>query len=227
MADDTEADIRQEISNIPLGQLQDLRQKVGTKKFDNTFQKHLRVQDNDNKDFKRTSKNRPREMSSKKHVSRFKQVIQVPKKEKRMDPRFDERCGHLNLDLFSKSFSFLEDVKKQERAQMETEARKTKDPLKKKKLETCLQKMESRDKSRQKEKEKKDLERQHKKVERKLAKEGKKPFFLSKALQRKALLVKRYKELKESGQLERVLRKRRKRSTAKERKRMLPRRSVT
>uniref|UniRef100_A0A1X7TD58 rRNA biogenesis protein RRP36 n=1 Tax=Amphimedon queenslandica TaxID=400682 RepID=A0A1X7TD58_AMPQE len=58
-----------------------------------------------------------------------------------MDPRFDERCGHLNLDLFSKSFSFLEDVKKQERAQMETEARKTKDPLKKKKLETFLQKM--------------------------------------------------------------------------------------
>lgn len=61
-----------------------------------------------------------------------------------MDPRFDERCGHLNLDLFSKSFSFLEDVKKQERAQMETEARKTKDPLKKMKLETCLQKMVSK-----------------------------------------------------------------------------------
>ena len=50
---------------------------------------------------------------------------------------------------------------------------------------------------------------------------------LTVALQRKALLVKRYKELKESGQLERVLRKRRKRSVAKERKRMLPRRSVT
>ena len=38
---------------------------------------------------------------------------------------------------------YLEDVKKQERAQMETEARKTKDPMKKKKLETCLQKMAS------------------------------------------------------------------------------------
>ena len=47
------------------------------------------------------------------------------------------------------------------------------------------------------------------------------------ALQRKALLVKRYKELKESGQLDRVLRKRRKRNAAKERKRMLPRRSMT
>ena len=47
------------------------------------------------------------------------------------------------------------------------------------------------------------------------------------ALQRKALLVKRYKELKESGQLDRVLRKRRKRNAAKEKKRMLPRRSMT
>ena len=53
------------------------------------------------------------------------------------------------------------------------------------------------------------------------------PLSLSLALQRKALLVKRYKELKESGQLERVLRKRRKRNTAKDRRKMLPRRSVT
>lgn len=42
------------------------------------------------------------------------------------------------------------------------------------------------------------------------------------ALQRKVLLAKRYKELKESGRLEKFLVKKRKRNTTRDRKRMPP-----
>lgn len=96
-------------------------------------------------------------MSSKKPVSRFRQVVVVPRKvskqimhnnnifvlfycqEVKRDPRFDERCGHLNKDPFSKSFSFLEDVKERERLQLKKEAMKTKDPHRKQKLQKLVQ----------------------------------------------------------------------------------------
>lgn len=53
-------------------------------------------------------------MSTKKQVSRKRQVIEVPEPERR-DPRFSSvSAGHANADLHSKSYSFLPDLLRQE-----------------------------------------------------------------------------------------------------------------
>lgn len=57
------------------------------------------------------------------------------------DPRFGERAGKLNQDLFKKSFSFIEEIKKDEKSLVIKETRKTRDPEKKKKLQQLLQQM--------------------------------------------------------------------------------------
>lgn len=85
---------------------------------------------------------RPREMSSKQPVSRFRQVIPVQKHEIR-DPRFDERTGQLNIDLFRKSYSFLDDMKVKEKTLVKKEAKKARNPVKKAKLQRLLQQMAS------------------------------------------------------------------------------------
>lgn len=56
------------------------------------------------------NKNRPLELSSRRQVSRFKNVVEV-KKKKLMDPRFDATTGRLNDDLFTKSYAFLDEYK--------------------------------------------------------------------------------------------------------------------
>ena len=47
---------------------------------------------------KRENKNRPRQMSSKKTVKRFRDVVGLTteKKVERRDPRFDNMCGEFN-----------------------------------------------------------------------------------------------------------------------------------
>nr|XP_011459328.1 PREDICTED: rRNA biogenesis protein rrp36-like [Fragaria vesca subsp. vesca] len=51
----------------------------------------------DKKKAARANKNWPMEVSSKKPVSRFREVIRAPKKVVR-DPRFESLCGTLNVD---------------------------------------------------------------------------------------------------------------------------------
>ena len=54
------------------------------------------------------------------------------------DPRFDDRCGHLNQDLFSKSFEFLKDMNEREMKEMQKDMKNTKDPMKKERLQKKL-----------------------------------------------------------------------------------------
>ena len=56
----------------------------------------------------------------------------------RRDPRFDERCGHFNQDLFTKSFDFLKDMKVRELSEVEKELKKTKDAHRREKLQRVL-----------------------------------------------------------------------------------------
>lgn len=62
-------------------------------------------------------------------------------KEQQYDPRFDERAGKLNNDMFKKSFSFIEEIKKNEKCLIVKETQKTHDPEKKKDLQRLLQQM--------------------------------------------------------------------------------------
>lgn len=81
-------------------------------------------------------------MSSKKPVSRFREVVLTQKKkEEACDPRFDERAGKLNNDLFKKSFSFIEEMKEREKHLVLKESKKIHDPEKKEQLQRLLQQM--------------------------------------------------------------------------------------
>ena len=85
---------------------------------------------------------RPSEVSSKKRVSKFREVVAIPKKnEEKCDPRFDERAGKLNKDLFKKSFHFIEEMKKTEKQAVLKESRKTRNPNRKRKLQRLLKQM--------------------------------------------------------------------------------------
>lgn len=215
--------IRKELSEVPLGELQDLRQKVGAKKFDTALQQAKARTGGEKRRLKRENKNRPREVSSKKPVSRFREVIPANKRQREQsrDPRFDEKAGSFNEDLFKKSYSFLEEMRSEEKQLVEREARRTRNPERKTQLHHLLQQMESREAAKRKDEERRALLREHKKAERKLQKEkGKKLFFLKKSTQRQLELVQRYQELKKTGKLDKFLSKKRKRNVSRDRKRL-------
>ncbi len=77
-------------------------------------QREQRRKDNERKELvKRANKNAPTEISSKRPVSRRRSVVDTPSAHIR-DPRFESLSGSVNKDLFSKSYSFLPDMFKDE-----------------------------------------------------------------------------------------------------------------
>ena len=61
---------------------------------------------------------RPMEISSKKRPGPVRHVIQESKRVRR-DPRYDDLSGTLNMGLFRKTYSFIEDKAKQDMAALE------------------------------------------------------------------------------------------------------------
>ncbi|OMP04763.1 Ribosomal protein S7e [Corchorus olitorius] len=143
------------------------------------------------KKHRRANKNRPMELSSKKPVKSFRQVIQAPKRVAR-DPRFESLCGKLDVDGFRKRYDFLFEKNlpaEREDKQLKYESAKHTDA---------------------------EILAEHKKKEREAAKQGKRPFYLKKSEIRKQRLVEKYKKLKASGKLESFIEKRRRKNAAKD-----------
>lgn len=82
---------------------------------------------------RRANKNQPLELSSKRAVGRFRQVVEV-KKRRALDPRFEAQSGRLNEDLFNKSYAFLDDYKQRELQELKQQLKKTKSVTKKDEL---------------------------------------------------------------------------------------------
>lgn len=82
-------------------------------------------------------------MSSKRRVSRFREVVPVAKDRQReiRDPRFEETAGQLNSDLFKKSYAFVDELKKKEKRLIEREVHKTRSAGKKAQLQKLLLQM--------------------------------------------------------------------------------------
>lgn len=76
-------------------------------------------------------------------MSRFREVIPVAKDKQRVirDPRFEATAGHLNPDLFKKSYTFVDELKKKEKQLVEREVHKTKSVGKKAQLQKLLLQM--------------------------------------------------------------------------------------
>ncbi|KAF1965859.1 DUF947-domain-containing protein [Bimuria novae-zelandiae CBS 107.79] len=165
----------------------------------------------------RTSKHAPAVQSSKRAVTRKRQVVDA-KKPKFRDPRFD--TGALPDDnTVSKRYAFLDEYKSSEMNELRETIKKTKNEADKEKLKKKLISMESQQKAKRNKDQQQEVLREHKKKEKELIKEGKKPFFLKKSEQKKLALVERFQHMK-SKDRERAIERRRKKATAKERRNM-------
>jgi len=234
--------LEKELSKIPFSQIAKIQQKMGMKEFNKTFSKTSNksniIKDETIKKAKdslkllkkkrepvaikkRENKNRPIEISSKKPVSRYREVIEVKKKKSR-DPRFDNLSGKYNEDLFKKSYKFLSEMEENEMNMIQDKIKKTKNPLEKEKLNRVYQSLKSK-KQTEKEKERRQaIKREWRKKEMQRVKEGKKPFYLKKADLKRMELIDKYKNTK-SKSIDKILEKRRKRNASKEHK-LMPRR---
>ncbi len=172
----------------------------------------------DHRDFSRSSKHAPAEISSKKAVSRKREVVPVTKREYR-DPRFEPLSGPLDEKKLQKAYSFLDDYREDEMKELKSAMKKTKDEFEKEKLKRALLSMESRKKAQERKRKEAEILDKHRREEKELVKQGKKPFYLKKTEQRKRLLVDRFSELK-GKQLDHVLERRRKKIEGKEKKKM-------
>ena len=85
---------------------------------------------NNKKKNKRLNKNRPTEMSSKRQVSRFRQVVEdsdgMNYAGKTRDPRFDSMSGTLNIGHWNTAYSFLKQYKEDEINELKKKIKKCK-----------------------------------------------------------------------------------------------------
>ncbi|RIA99703.1 hypothetical protein C1645_811052 [Glomus cerebriforme] len=166
---------------------------------------------------KRRNKHAPMETSSKRPVSRFRQVIEIPKSiRQRRDPRFDSLSGKFNEDLFEKSYTFLNEYKKSEIEQIKKQIKKEKDPNEKSKLQRLLNKLQSKFAHEQNIKHKKELKHERKKKELELVSKGKTPFYYKKSDVKKLELIDKFNKIQKSDPkiLEKVIEKRRKKNAS-------------
>ncbi|XP_076165086.1 ribosomal RNA processing protein 36 homolog isoform X2 [Ptiloglossa arizonensis] len=196
--------------------LQKLKEKLGTKIYNETLFGPRKVK---KLDFKRENKNRPREMSAKKPISRFKQVIQAKKNIPR-DPRFDTLCGTFNQKEFKKAYGFVTDMKKNDLQKLKEQLNETEDPKMIKKIKYLIQRLEN-----QLREEKRRGEQQEKKTQDKQGiveaiKRGEKPLFKKKTERRILDLVSQYEELKNSGKLKKHIQRLRKKNLHKDRQKL-------
>ncbi|PVH85390.1 DUF947-domain-containing protein [Cadophora sp. DSE1049] len=172
----------------------------------------------DHRDFNRSSKHAPTEISSKKAVSRKREVVPVVKKAYR-DPRFEAVGGPIDESKVSKAYAFLDDYREDEMKELRNAIKNTKDEDAKEKLKRALLSMESKKKAQLRKNKEQEILDRHRKEEKELVKQGKQPFYLKKAEQKKRVLLDTFGELK-GKQLDRVIERRRKKVEGKEKKKM-------
>ena len=130
----------------------------------------------------RSSKHAPAVQSSKRMVSRKRNVVEVKKPVFR-DPRFDSVTGpRPDEHVVSERYSFLNDYRASEISELRNTIKKTKNEDEKERLKKKLMSMESQQKARDYKDKLQEVAREHKKKEKELVKEGKKPFFLKKCM---------------------------------------------
>ncbi|KAF3064802.1 rRNA biogenesis protein RRP36 [Daldinia childiae] len=168
----------------------------------------------------RTSKHAPTEQTSKRQVTRRREVIATHKPVAR-DPRFSAAVQGRPVDeeRLQRAYGFLDEYRDSEIAQLRAAARKTKDATAKEELKRALSSMEGKKKAQQAREAERKLLEEHRRREKELVKQGKKPFYLKRSEQKKQLLVDRFAGLK-GKQVDRVIERRRKKLASKERRDM-------
>lgn len=168
---------------------------------------------------KKKSKHAPSESSSKRPVSKVRDIGGLESKSMYRDIRFDPAYGKANLDEVRKNYSFLDDYRQQEVQEMEQVLKKDRNlsQFNKQKLEFKIQSLKSRlDTLNNRDLENKILS-EHKKEQLAKFKSGKQanPYFLKKSDKRKLIQKAKFDNMKTS-QREKVMERKRKRRLGKE-----------
>lgn len=177
---------------------------------------HRRAKSDSKQNLQRSSKHAPQEQSSKKPVSRRREILADTRRKAR-DPRFDPLMGKLDEAKARKAYAFLDEYRDSEMADLRAEIKKTKNTEHKEQLKRQLLSMESRKKARQKKDEEEDLLREHRRKEKDLVAQGKQPFYLKKSDQKKQVLTNRFANMSK-GQVDRAIERKRKKVAGKEKK---------
>ncbi|KAK9455130.1 hypothetical protein V1511DRAFT_499551 [Dipodascopsis uninucleata] len=182
-------------------------------------------EDAESNERRRKSKHAPQEISSKKPVSRYREIVETPKIARR-DPRFESLSGKFNEAQFRKNYSFIDNYREQELKELGEQIKKTKNLDDAERLMKQYQSLESKlQTSKRKEFEHRVL-KEYEAKERELVKQGKRPFYLKRADKRKLVLTEKFAQMKKSD-VTKAIQKRRKKVASKEKKRLpLQRRSA-
>ncbi|XP_055695626.1 ribosomal RNA processing protein 36 homolog [Lutzomyia longipalpis] len=210
--------IKEELKNMPFEELIKLKKKLGAKVYNSTVLGINKKTESVKKDFKRENKNRPREMSFRKPIverQRKKSEIIRPR-----DPRFDAKCGEFSRSEFKKRFSFVDEMRMKEIAELKESLKKTEDPEEKKKIKGLIQRLDNQVREASKMKEKEERDKSEIQNIQKARDEGKTPIYTNKKQQKLKNLVEQYKDLKQSGKLQKHIEKRRKKNASRDRKKM-------
>jgi len=181
------------------------------------------------------SKHAPLEVTSKRRVSRFKLVVEKPGYKSR-DPRFQAVSGKVDPKIFDSRYAFLDEQRAEEIAQLKTALKKDKKLGKKEvtargrskhrvmkedereSIMASLTKLEQEKYNIEASRKSREFKETINRRERDLVGKGKQPYYLKKSEMKKLKLEEKYKELKQSGGLDKFVSKKRKKNASKERR---------
>ncbi|XP_012536645.2 ribosomal RNA processing protein 36 homolog [Monomorium pharaonis] len=208
--------IREELKHMSFADLQKLKEKLGTKVYNETIFGKKSKRKVEKMDFKRENKNRPREMSAKKPVPIHNELIQVKKVIAR-DPRFDSLCGTFDEKAFRHSYAFINELRENDLKTLQKELKETTDPKTVKKIKYLIQRLENQLREEKRRREKEEKKWQEKKELLESVKRGEKPVFKKKSEKKVLDLVSQYEELKNTGKLKKHIQRLRKKNKHKDR----------
>ncbi|XP_017891324.1 ribosomal RNA processing protein 36 homolog [Ceratina calcarata] len=208
--------IRAELSQMSFEELQKLKEKLGTKVYKETLFGPRKIKKHE---FKRENKNRPREISAKKPVSRFMEVVHVKKQIPR-DPRFDSLCGTFDPKRFKKNYGFLNDVKQNDLRKLKEQLKETNDPKMIQKIQYLKRRLENQIREERRRNQIEERKREEKNEIAEAIKRGEKPVFKKKSEKKVLNLISQYEELKNSGKLKKHIQRLRKKNRHKDRQKL-------
>ncbi|KAI9996754.1 hypothetical protein PInf_000015 [Phytophthora infestans] len=164
---------------------------------------------------RRSNKNQPLELTSKRAVGRFRHVVEV-KKRRVLDPRFEAQSGRLNEELFNKSYAFLDDYKQREMQELKQQLKKSKSAAKKEELKHEIVLRQQAMTEKKKQETIKSALTKRKREEREAVASGKGAFYLKRKDKKKLELQAKFQDLQETGRLSKFMAKKRKKNASKD-----------
>lgn len=216
-------EIRDELKTMSFEDLIKLKQKLGSKVYNEAMFGSPSTAKNDKKsdkkEFKRANPNRPRELSSKYQVGFGLESTSKKHSEPQIvDPRFNVNCGDFDSKKFKKRYEFVNQLRETELKELKSKLKLTTDTEEKERLKFVMLRIKNQlvEENKRIDKEKQESEDiNNRKTEQK---DNKNPFYMKKSHKKAHELVKQYLDLKKSGKLEKHLEKRRKKIKARDRK---------